>query len=195
MHGLTDDLYNPNTIYAWGIETGQWELILSGIQSRARTVADMIDNTIVYMGGSRWNNRARKEIYELDLDTEEETELDSFPFKPWAHAGRYLRNSMFIFGGGGADWSDGNLNQNHASDLFFEYKMGSNYPCSKGSYLLDDDCVLCPRGTFKMFVGNGECVKCPAGTYNDLEGSDDFQFCILCEPGTFNMEDGSPYCY
>ena len=43
--------------------------------------------------------------------------LDEWTFKPFASAGTYYGNIIYSFGGGGSDFVDGSLIQNHASDI------------------------------------------------------------------------------
>ena len=93
------------------------------------------------------------------LDERRFEEIDEWPFKPFAAAGVYHRNSFYVFGGGGSDLVDGSLIQNHASDIFVKYTLGSGFECSRGSFKEEGECVSCPRGTFKVNVGDHTCTK------------------------------------
>ena len=131
--GVSDDLVNPSDVILWRFDKKQWQIILTDIDSRSRTVSDMIGEDIVYIGGAKWNNRASQNVNIMKLAERSTAKIDEFTFKPFAAAGVYHKNSFYLFGGGGADEVDGSLVQNHASDIFAKYTLGDSFPCSKGS--------------------------------------------------------------
>ena len=156
--GITDDLLNPNTINFFDFETIQWSIYQAHIEGSSRAVADIIGTDIIYIGGDTWNTHTNgdvKAIHFLERFTEKIHELK---YMTWAAAGAYHKNSFYIFGGGGSDHADGALRQNHASDRLYKYTLGESYPCSKGSYRENGQCVLCKRGTFKVNTGDYECT-------------------------------------
>ena len=121
--------------------------------------------------------------------------IDNLSFNSYAAAGAYHKNSFFIFGGGGSDSEDGALIHNHASDVLVKYTLGEDFPCSKGSYRENGECVSCPRGTYKADTGDHPCTLCPPGHENPQTGADQSEFCVLCARGFYNSDWGSPYCY
>ena len=155
----------------------------------------MIGTDIVYIGGEHWNTHAKGKVHTVYLNDGSYEKIDELKYNIWAAAGAYHKNSFFIFGGAGYELPGGALRPNHASDRFYKYTLGQSYPCSKGSYRENAECVLCPRGTYKVDTGDHPCDECPPGTSNPQSGADDSRFCVLCPLGYYNGNSGSPYCY
>jgi len=176
MLGNTDDLANPKDVNMWDFEKHQWFMYkttctttstnnCTTIDGRSRAVADLIGTDLVYIGGEHWGKRATGKVNVVSMLNVTDPNNDDvyeniaeFRDKTWAAAGVYHLNSFFIFGGGGSDTSDGAIRPNHASDRFMKYTLGDKYPCSKGSYRENGECVLCDRGTYKVGTGDHPCV-------------------------------------
>ena len=193
--GMTDDLGNPKDVNMWNFKTKQWTVVVAGISSRSRTVADQIGNDIVYIGGASWNSYVVSDVNVIKLSERSHKKIDSMTFNSYAAAGAYHKNSFYIFGGGGSDLEDGALIHNHASDVLVKYTLGEDFPCSKGSFRENGECVVCPRGTYKDTTGDYECTLCPPGHENPKAGADHYEFCILCARGFYSSNWGSPYCF
>ena len=111
----------------------------------------------------------------------------------------YFNTSIYIFGGGSVLGL--NLRTSVPSALFMVIDMKDicnsslcSVQCSKGTYLKEEICELCPPGTYSSEVGNGNCSLCPAGTYNPSYGGTSERQCYPCSEGTFSIYKGSPFC-
>ena len=65
--------------------------------------------------------------------------------------------------------------------------------CVAGYYLVGNECQQCPKGKFKVDIGNQACTECVAGKYNDNEGSTT-DVCQECDDGYFAVEPGAATC-
>ena len=117
MLGITDALFSPDEVKAWDFQNNKWNLLLSKIDSRSQTISDILGDTIIWIGGSKWNNRAYGTVSMLNLKEKIWFNVEEWTFKPFASAGAYYGNSIYSFGGGGSDFVDGSLIQKHASDV------------------------------------------------------------------------------
>ncbi|OMJ89839.1 hypothetical protein SteCoe_7921 [Stentor coeruleus] len=72
--------------------------------------------------------------------------------------------------------------------------LGCKIYCSKGFYIDDGVCKICPPGTYSEGKENSECIKCPKGCYNPYEGADSLRQCYPCREGAFNDKLGAKIC-
>ncbi|OMJ81366.1 hypothetical protein SteCoe_18224 [Stentor coeruleus] len=72
--------------------------------------------------------------------------------------------------------------------------LGCKIQCSKGFYMQNGICNICPPGTYAEGAGNLKCTKCPKGCYNPYEGADSLRQCYPCKEGTFNNKLGARFC-
>ncbi|OMJ95501.1 hypothetical protein SteCoe_1098 [Stentor coeruleus] len=72
--------------------------------------------------------------------------------------------------------------------------LGCKIQCSKGFYMDNGVCKICPPGTYAEGTGNLECMKCPKGCYNPYEGADSLRQCYPCKEGAFNDKFGAKFC-
>ena len=63
--------------------------------------------------------------------------------------------------------------------------LGQSCVCLEGFYALDDECVPCPRGTYKDTIGDSPCTPCGSGFYNPNNGSTSAGLCRPCPDGTW----------
>ncbi|CAD5124522.1 DgyrCDS12800 [Dimorphilus gyrociliatus] len=65
--------------------------------------------------------------------------------------------------------------------------------CGTGSYIKDNKCVSCPRGSFSFEEDSSKCRDCPQGTSTYQEGSSKLSHCIdLCPPGFYSSTGLAP---
>ena len=106
LFGLTDDLSNPKDVHSWDLAEKTCNKIHTGLASRARLIADIIDNRIIFAGGTNWNNWARNRVDIIYLDEKRHEKIDELPFRIYAADGVYHKNSIYAFGGAGSDFID-----------------------------------------------------------------------------------------
>jgi hypothetical protein len=70
------------------------------------------------------------------------------------------------------------------------------FPCSTGTMFDENEnCVLCPLGSYQENIGATDCTLCPPGTYSkDIAASSIFQ-CFPCKFGYYTTNYGSQDCF
>ena len=68
--------------------------------------------------------------------------------------------------------------------------------CRKGTYNLDDNCTVCPKGKYSDEMHSESCHTCPIGRFNmddatDSELHNDLNDCIICSAGRYNDMDAT----
>ncbi|KAJ6255713.1 insulin-like growth factor binding protein [Anaeramoeba flamelloides] len=58
----------------------------------------------------------------------------------------------------------------------------------------ENQCQLCPSGTYQNLTGQTHCQSCPVGTYNPYEGSTSEQNCLECMMGEYNALESQSSC-
>ncbi|KAJ3442000.1 hypothetical protein M0812_14022 [Anaeramoeba flamelloides] len=58
----------------------------------------------------------------------------------------------------------------------------------------ENQCLLCPSGTYQNLTGQTHCQSCPVGTYNPYEGSTSEQNCLECMMGEYNALESQSSC-
>ncbi|KAJ3442002.1 hypothetical protein M0812_14024 [Anaeramoeba flamelloides] len=59
---------------------------------------------------------------------------------------------------------------------------------------VQNQCHLCPSGTYQNLTGQTHCQSCPVGTYNPYEGSTSEQVCLECMMGEYNALESQSSC-
>ncbi|KAJ3442001.1 hypothetical protein M0812_14023 [Anaeramoeba flamelloides] len=57
-----------------------------------------------------------------------------------------------------------------------------------------NQCQLCPSGTYQNLTGQTHCQSCPVGTSNPYEGSTSEQNCLECMMGEYNALESQSSC-
>lgn len=86
-------------------------------------------------------------------------------WSPFAESSSYYKNSLYIFGGGNSI-GDNVVAETATVDRFYKINF-PDLPCSTGTYLFENQCVPCQKGSYKDTFGPEECIQCPAGTFNE----------------------------
>ena len=66
--------------------------------------------------------------------------------------------------------------------------------CSPGSYLDNNECILCPKGTYAKGYNNSICTQCPVGKFNSNIGANSKKQCYPCYYGTYSNILGAERC-
>eukprot|EP00759_Apiculatamorpha_spiralis_P055914 PhF_6_TR7922/c1_g1_i1/m.11849 len=66
--------------------------------------------------------------------------------------------------------------------------------CSPGSVGRDNNCTVCPPGTYHDSIEMLECLQCPPGTFNALPGLVGTMSCVPCAQGSYQPDAGQPQC-
>ena len=73
----------------------------------------------------------------------------------FAESSVYYKNSLYIFGGGASE-RDGAIRLTRSVNRFYKITF-LDLPCSVGTYESNNECVPCPKGTYKDTYGAGDC--------------------------------------
>ena len=66
--------------------------------------------------------------------------------------------------------------------------------CSPGSYLYNNECILCPKGTYAEGYNNSICTQCGIGKFNPHIGGNSKKQCYPCYTGTYSNTLGTERC-
>ncbi|KAJ6252877.1 insulin-like growth factor binding protein [Anaeramoeba flamelloides] len=84
------------------------------------------------------------------------------------------------------------------SGIFMQMYNGSSLTectCEKGSYKgFENECKLCPEGTYQDEIHQDYCKECPAGTFNVNNGSESKNDCLECNIGSHQPLKGQTSC-
>lgn len=147
-----------------------------------------VGSTAIFANGSQWKLVVYNQVYTMNLETGDSQLITDLEWKSYAEASVYYKNSLYVFGGGGAS-NDGAIHLTLSTDRFYKITF-DDLPCSAGTYLLNGLCTVCPKGTYKYQTTDLECKFCPRGYYNDKIAGASFKNCLPCPERTFNGELG-----
>ena len=109
MYGVMNDTGSPYTIHIFDFATQMFtESDLTLTVSLSNVASGKAGTSIIIANGSQWNTRAMKDVYVLNMasnNIEAVAELDWLTF---AEASVYYKNSLYVFGGGDAE-EDGSV--------------------------------------------------------------------------------------
>lgn len=170
---------------------------------RSQASALFFGNKLLVAGGSFWNFIVKNTVYIYDFISQEIPDYPiNLPFSIYNGASIYYKNKLYMHGGGASLNSlplpDIPINHLVIIDLDDECTQDKEFcksKCSPGTYYSDGECMACPKGTFKDFLGPEECTKCAKGYYSDAKGADSPIFCKPCPLYTFNLNEGEDKCY
>ena len=131
-------------------------------------------------------------MYVLDTNTNQIEKVYDNEWGTFAEASVYYKNSLYLFGGGNAQ-KDGAIMSGRSVNRFYTINF-PDLPCSVGTYFDNDECIPCPKGTYKDTYGPEECVQCSRGMYNEEIGATNIKACIPCPEGTFTAYLGQEFC-
>ena len=153
MEGIDDNTGSPNSIHEWDMDTNRWEINDMTLPEPLSNVASgKTGNSIIVVNGILYQNIVVNNLYSIQFDTNEITYLKKLDWGSYAEAAVYYKNSLYIFGGGGATRND-TPRLTIAVDRFYKINF-PDYPCSIGTYSAGNECVPCPIGTYKDIEGD-----------------------------------------
>ena len=192
IYGVLDDTTSPRSIHIFDLETYQWTISDLTISSEVGNVASAkVGASIIIANGSRWGNWAYNDVWVINVESNNIEHMLDLDWNTFAESSVYYKNSLYVFGGGDS-LADGVIRETRSLDRF--YKI--NFPdmqCSEGTFKLNDNCIPCPKGSYKDKSGSEECIQCSKGTYNEQIGASNEKQCIPCPEGTFNPKLGQHF--
>jgi hypothetical protein len=182
--------------YKYNLSLDKWFIILEPYGNfdigRSKSAVFMINDNIISAGGSIWSYASYASIYMVNYNTtyEATTEIGSLPASTHHGASAYYKNKIYIHGGG---YSFGDLplsslvkNDLIVIDLNEKCERSEDIcinSCSKGTYYKNEDCIICPIGSYSDTIGSTSCSKCKAGYFSDTIGAETSKTCKPCPYG------------
>jgi hypothetical protein len=161
----------------------------------------MINDTLINSGGIFYSYKSYKDIKILYYKSLEYIDLDHLPDYSYNAASVYYKNKIYIHGGGSSfgslplyklvknDLIVINLNEKceNSDDLCV-------HECSKGTYSENEECYLCPKGSYSDTLGSDSCKPCKAGYFSGIIGADTPEVCTPCPYGYYSSQEGQSKC-
>jgi hypothetical protein len=189
----------PSTlIYEFNYNTKLWRKLpvyIDIVYSRSKAPSVILNDKIIVAGGEQLNRYARSHIYTLDLNTYQFEIIGSIDFRIY-NAGFVYFNDKIYVQGGGASFGDVSLNSIPTNNLYtmkLNHEDSTQWPCSRGSHMSNNECHGCPVGTYNEEIGSS-CLPCPSGYFSDILSSDSIRNCLPCREGYFNPKEGQGIC-
>ncbi|CAG9336316.1 lztr1_1 [Blepharisma stoltei] len=203
-YGEYDGEYSSNEIFSYNLTSKIWEKIyhnsndLQWIRSKAGSLK--LDDRILVFGGNIFGRYLSKDIFYVNLTTSEFVKIGQIPDYTFGFAWCYLKDHIYIHGG--ATVLGELLRYEVPSNKFFRIHLQSDcadiescyWECSPGTYKHNNECLLCPPGTYSDSYGNSACTNCLEGFFNQIYGSASRVLCYPCEEGTYNSIEGAALC-
>ena len=112
----------------------------------------------------------------------------------------YFQSQLYLFSGGASSslcWFNINIGSEtfgviDIGDILLEYNF--TIICSPGTYMSNEECLLCPAGTYAEGYGSVNCTPCGIGKFGPNTASTSKKQCYPCFTGTFNPEIGANRC-
>ena len=115
-----------------------------------------VDKSIIIANGSRWGNWAFNDVWVLNMESNSIEHMIDLDWNTFAESSVYHKNSLYVFGGGDS-LADGVIRKTRSVDRFYKVNF-PDMPCSQGSYLFNNECISCPKGTYKDTYGPDSCI-------------------------------------
>lgn len=190
-----------SAIYEFNYNTREWtKLYNKGYQvfSRNKAATLLMGNDLLIAGGENWGYAVKKSVYHYNIASDTTTLLGTLPTGVYSAAKAYHKSSLYLYGGGST--SVDIMMKEPVSNLFV-LKLNQNcisnkcdWPCSKGTYLHNEECINCDRGSYSDNLGLSTCQQCAPGSYSSIYSAESKNQCLLCPEGTYNSKSGQPYC-
>lgn len=199
--GSTQGSAPLSTIYEYTLSTHKWAALNDRryqIFARDKAAALLMGNDLLVVGGENWGYSIKKNVYHYDITTKVAINIGRLPTGIHSAGKAYYKDTLYLHGGGS---SSVDIKIPVPTTDLFLLKLNSNcslgkrdWPCSKGTYYDNGECVICDRGSYSDKLGQSQCKLCAAGSYSYLEGAESVNQCFLCPEGTYNSEEGQPFC-
>jgi hypothetical protein len=180
--------------------SNKWTTLFEATEeiSRSDSVIFHSNNELFILGGQSWSSFLYKNILKVDLGLKSSESLSKDLEKYlYASGGKFLRDSLYIYGGGG--YFSTVPQPFESLSQFFQVNIKDLCPscakdCGPGSYFSDSQCFLCPAGTFSMMHNSTSCESCPVGTASKVKGASSERQCYPCDEGFYSDVSGSSSC-
>jgi hypothetical protein len=199
--GSTQGSAPLSTIYEYTLSTQQWTALNDKryqIFARDKAAALLMGNDLLAVGGENWGYSIKKNVYHYDITRKVAINIGRLPTGIYSAGKAYYKDTLYLHGGGS---SSVDIKISEPTNDLFLLKLNSqctydkcDWPCSKGTYYENGECIICDRGSYSDKLGQSQCKLCAPGTYSYLEGAESVNQCFLCPEGTFNSEEGQPFC-
>jgi hypothetical protein len=187
-----------DSTYKYDVALDQWEVVASP-REMSRAAVVKLNDRLILAGGENWGLYSFDTVYELNLESDEETYLGQLTHKPYSAAFTYYGSTLYIHGGGG-DSLGSKFRFFVPIPHFIKIQMNENcsdcsWPCSQGTFLNAVGlCEPCAEGTYNSELGAVQCTECPKGTASRQLGNSSKSQCRTCPQGSFTADDGSSLC-
>ncbi|CAG9320893.1 unnamed protein product [Blepharisma stoltei] len=191
----------PNkSIYGFNLDTKSWALFKDfkanefGLAPSEATVAVLPDYMVI-IGGEFSDFYVSSSISTLSIKNFTILSVEYMDIPLFSHQSAYFADKLYIFGGSLSinTLLAGKLTSGTLFKMSFENSL-IRYPCSKGSYLNNSQCLICQPGSYSEEFDSTECTKCPKGTFLDDSGGQAASLCIPCRYGSYSDELGTELC-
>ncbi|OMJ66060.1 hypothetical protein SteCoe_37232 [Stentor coeruleus] len=183
--------------FLYNFYSGNWEYYNQSSIASSEGLSLLSVDFEFFLGGHNEYNYLSRFSYYYDFQDSIKKKTNDLIYLPGY---TYFNTSIYYFGGG-----------YYLSEyLIFSYlpmpsfgkvdmtnvcrSLGCKVQCSKGFYMENKICKICPPGTYAEGIGNLECTKCPKGCYNPYEGAGSLRQCYPCKEGAFNDKLGARFC-
>jgi Galactose oxidase, central domain/Tyrosine-protein kinase ephrin type A/B receptor-like len=176
--------------------------------NRAMGLYKVLSNNVILISGESWSTNAYTDIfiynntspYSLSQNNQGPTKIGYSQVYVYGSGSTYYKTSIYSFGGGSTLGTS--LRSSVSNNFYYRVDLRQICEdtqtceafCSKGTYLLDSECVKCPKGSYSDTYSNSACTLCPPGTYNNHEGANSNLQCYPCPEGSFNSIEGAAIC-
>ena len=189
-------IFNNAIIYIFS--KNQWSTYpLNNINCGIQGISIYLEGTFVNYGGRNYRYDGS---YELFIITDKEIYAEIEPLAPFCMGFAYIQSNLYFFSGG-INTLSGDINLQLGKETFayvdikaLSKKYNFKLTCSPGSYLLNNECILCPPGTYAENYGSTYCTVCGPGKANPQIGSTSQRQCYPCGAGFFNEKYGATTC-
>lgn len=191
---ISDVPYRKKVRY--DLTTGKWETSEVDLPNFTENIFADIGKNFIFFGGREKNIRVTNQ-FTLYQDSGL-IDMASFEDYPYSMSYVYYNRSIY-YHGGRCIFSPFALSLSQPLSYFsridlIEIFKDADVQCSKGTYLANGSCELCPVGTYAEGLGNSKCLQCEAGFYNPMSGASIRRQCYPCPEGTFNSKAGASQC-
>ncbi|CAG9320213.1 KEL2_2 [Blepharisma stoltei] len=203
LYGETEDEKPLNGVFTFNMSSKAWIANYTDTVdltwARAKSSVYKLKTRILVIGGESFGNEPKNEIFYLDTNNNEHSQIGKLESSIYAAAFAYFQNYVYIHGGGTAVGSI--LRFNVPSNKFIRIHLWSDctdnttcfWACSPGTYR-SDNCIICPPGTYSDGFNHTFCDKCPQGKYNGHYGGTSKDLCYPCQEGTYSSQKGAAAC-
>lgn len=168
----------------------------STIRRPADSIIVSLHNFYVVVGG-RVENKVLNTVRSLGLEYNKEFDIEGYLYMS---AGVYYNKTIYVFGGGFA-LSPFFVLPYLPMPRFIKisiqdlcYNDTCTVKCGVGFGIENQECALCPEGSYAYYEYTEYCTKCNPGFYLPNQGGSLDLQCLLCPEGTFSERPGSKYC-